>query len=506
MRYPYSMKFFILLSFMWNALAFCQEGINGHFSEAQKSVKSPLRIPISINANGKIALIGAGNSGLSLSPVVQLGLSRKNIKYSHPIKLNHFNFYQIQEELGGIEIKTHKWELGLGLAAAIGSSSMLGLSPYKGSFHTIVRQIFEQGEDSRPPHLPQELGELTFWHNGDVGTFQTYGGIQAFAKMGIAGLDLAGVTFSLQNKFIIEIRKMLKSEIIISISEENIKKRNLRLGPMVSKANLSQFQGKQFKAEFKLNPLKPEHHLLFKEILSGHLFKLQAALPQELQKIFWAGWDYHLYAGIPFLVGKTKSRVHLDINEEGVETALDISGTANNGYLRPLRTLRNYAYQTEEDMVIVWSSEMSKVNVKAIDKSFLSTGRIIGIKGFESDLPHDNKLGSMMTQIGLNFSKKEAEKLRKTDLNALSSILKERCLQENLSCKQDTNLRKIVNHLSGLIKKPWKEMRGEFGLLMIKEPALVYSILKVMKLKKEAYFKFLSQKYQSLEGSAPIVI
>jgi hypothetical protein len=44
------------------------------------------------------------------------------------------------------------------------------------------------------------------------------------------------------------------------------------------------------------------------------------------------------------------------------------------------------------------------------------------------------------------------------------------------------------------------------SLVERKAPALIYSLVKVMKYKKEVYFKFLSESFQSLEGSSPILI
>ena len=58
--------------------------------------------------------------------------------------------------------------------------------------------------------------------------------------------------------------------------------------------------------------------------------------------------------------------------------------------------------------------------------------------------------------------------------------------------------------LNELIKQPWDKMRGEMGLLFVKEPAVIHSLIKTLQLKKEVYFKFLSEKFQSLEGSSSV--
>jgi hypothetical protein len=44
----------------------------------------------------------------------------------------------------------------------------------------------------------------------------------------------------------------------------------------------------------------------------------------------------------------------------------------------------------------------------------------------------------------------------------------------------------------------------ELGFLLIDEPTLIHSLVKTMGLNKKLSFKFLSENFQSLEGSATI--
>lgn len=499
------MKFFALLLVLWNTMAFAQEALDVRFLQTQRTSGTSFSVPISVNAKGEISLFGDnGTNRLSFQPTLQLGFNRAIIEYSQPIVLNRFNFYPVQKELGWIEVKRQRIEFGLGLSSIIKSATTVGLIPYKGSMQTIVRNKTSQLEKTLPFRMPKKLEQLEKWNTGDYGTFQTYGGIEVYAGFSSGIVDIATVSFGMQNQFLVELKKLSPNEITISIGEENLKSRQLKLGPFISTATFAQFKGKRFSAEFKLDLREPEHHELFEEALDGNIKLLQEKLPHTLQRLSWIGNDREFYIGIPAVVGRTTSKGHYDLNEDGVETELDISGSRNKGYLTPLRNHQNFVYQTEEGMVVVWTSEMNKVSEKAFERSFLSKGRIMGIRGFDRDVPNDTKFGSVVSQIGIHVSRKEVAALKSADFSLIATYLKERCEKERLSCRKERNVTKITNKLKNLVSLSWKEMRGDFGLLMIKEPALIYAVVKTMKYKKEVYFKFLSEKYQSLEGSSPI--
>jgi hypothetical protein len=155
-------------------------------------------------------------------------------------------------------------------------------------------------------------------------------------------------------------------------------------------------------------------------------------------------------------------------------------------------------------MVVIWSSEMNKTDEKIFQKRFLSKGRIIGVKGFDRDLPDNVKFGSVVSQIGIHISREELAAVDNIDMEEVTFHLRERCHKEKLSCRKESKLRKIIAKLNGFLKEPWAKMRGELGKLLLKEPAIIHAVVKTMNYKKEVYFKFLSEKYQSLEGSSPI--
>ena len=501
------MKIFILLSLLCSTLALAQETLDVSFINTQRAAGSPFNLPISINSKGQIAYFGnKGTDDFALNPFVQLGYQKTVINYSQPVVLNRFNFYPIQKNLGWIEVKRQRIEAGLGLSALIKSTVSVGLIPYKGALQTIVRHKASQTEKSLPFKMPTELSDIQHWNIGDFGTFQTYGGLSFYLGAGIGVIDFATLSTGIQNQFIIEIKKVSEDKVLFSLREEDMTRRQAVVGPMFINGVFGQFSGKRFGAEFTLDLNEPLHQDLFRVGIRGDIRELQEQLPFEDQKQYWDGQDSSFYVGIPWVIGKTKMSAIYEINEDETEVELQINGTKNSGLLKPLRNLSDYAYHTEKNIVLVWTSEMTKATPKAVEKSFLSKGKILGVKGFDREYPKDTRFGSTISQIGLELSKTEIEKLQNADLEQFEAIVTERCVTKNLPCKKMKKRSAMLQEFTALMKSSWIEMNGKLASLLVKEPVLIHGMMKILKNKKEVYFKFLSEKYQSLEGSSTIEI
>lgn len=501
------MKFLTLILALWTSFALAQETLDVSFLQTQRTTGSPFAIPVSVNSKGEISLFGENDTqNLSFQPLLQVGLSRAVINYSQPIVLNRFNFYEVQKDLGWIEVKRERIEAGLGLSSIIKSATTVGLIPFKGAIQTVIRYKKSALEKSLSAWMPKRFEDLNAWAEGDTGTYQRYGGITAYAGFSAGVVDIATISFGIQNQFIIEMKKVSQNIVTLSISEENLKRRQAVVGPFVANGTFANFKGKRFTSKFTLDLDVEEHAELFKEAIKGNIAYVQERLPARQQKLTWVGHDNHYYIGIPWVIGKTFDQGHYDLEEDGVETELDIVGRRNKGILTPLRNHQNYVYQTEESIVLVWSSEMNRTDAKAFEKAFMSKGRIIGVKGFDRDLPDDTKFGSVVSQIGIHVSRKEAEGARKIDFDLMAENLLAKCEIERLSCRKQKTLTKLMNKFKSLLAKDWNNMRSEMGLLLIKNPALIHAVVKTLKYKKEVYFKFLSERYQSLEGSSAIEI
>jgi hypothetical protein len=499
------MKLILCFLLFISSIVSAQDSLDVRFLTTQTTAGNPYNLPISINTAGEFSFFGKGGTNLlSFSPALQTGLNRAVIQYSQPVILNRFNFYPIQKELGWIEVKRIRVELGMGLTALIKSTFSLGVVPYKGAMQTIIRYKSSKEEKSLAFSMPKKLSELESWNLEDSGLFQTYGGVSLFAGVNLSVAEIASASIGIQNQFIVEMKKTSAETIKLVITEEDLKRRQIAIGPIIARADFANFEGNRFSVEFNLNLKNSEHHELFKKALAGEISYVQSRLPSRNQKLSWNGKDSHFYVGIPSVIGKIKDRGHYDLNEDGQETKLDFTGSRNKGFLTPLRNFQDFVYQTDEGMVVIWSSEMNRTNEDVVDERFISKGRIIGVKGFDRKAPEDTKFGSVVSQIGIHFSKKEITSLVEDQLVDLEEHLKNRCELENLSCRKEKNLNRVMSKLKQLIKEPWSKMRGEMGLLFVKEPVVIHSLIKTLQLKKEVYFKFLSEKFQSLEGSSPV--
>lgn len=510
MNPPYDlvhMKFtLIFLLFLSFGLKAQDESLDVSFIHTQRTDGSPFALPISINSQGEISYFGSnGTDKIAINPVVQVAYSKATINYSQPIALNRFNFYPIQKDLGWIEVKRRRMEGGLGLQTLIKNTTTAGFMPYKGALQTIVRHKNSQFAKSLPFVMPQELSEIRDWNVGDFGTFQTYGGVTFYIGLSAGIAELANLSTGFQNQFIIEMKKTSEDKLQLTILEEEMERSQSVLGPVFVNGVFGKFDGKRFGAEFTLNLNDTFHEELFRSALDGDLKKLQENLPFEDQKQFWEGKDSTFYVGIPWVVGTSKMKAHYEISEDDEsEVELEIHGSKNQGLLRPLRNIYDFAYHTEKNIVLVWTSEMSKATPKAVEKSFLSKGKILGVKGFNRDYPRDTRFGATVSQIGLELSRNEIAKVKNADMDKFEEVLATRCLQKELPCRKIKKRNKILNEFKTLISLEWNSSRAKLANLLSKEPVLVHSIVKTIKAKKEVYFKFLSEKFQSLEGSAAI--
>lgn len=501
------------MNFNWVALLFlfttgalfAQESLDLRFLSTQRTVMSPFSIPVGLNTDGEISLGDErAQQDFTFNPVLQIGFTRAHIQYSQPVIINRFNFYPQQKDLGWIEVKRQRIEAGLGIGALVKDTLALGLVPYKGAMQTLVRHKSSKSEKSLPFRMPRIADELDQWNVGDYGLFQTYGGISLFANVGVSVLNIADLSVGIQNQFMIEIKKVAESTIVLKIAEEDLKRQQITLGPFFSEAAAAQFQGEKLTYEFSLDLANPIHRDLYRDAINGDLKRLQETLPFEQQLLTWKGKDKSFYFGIPVLAGIETSTGHYDFEEDGVETELDIRGTRNKGYFTSLSNNTYYVYQNEKNILLVWTSEMNKGKAGSVRKHFFNIGNILGVKGFNREFPNEQKFGSVVSQIGLSFTREELDELREENIISIANRYYAGCVESRLSCRHEKRFNRNMRKLKALLKKSWEEMRSDFGKLMIKEPALLSSIVKTMQLKKTVYFKFLSEKYQSLEGSSAI--
>ena len=201
------MKNLLFLSLLVSSFSWGQE-LDIQFLQTQRPASEPYNIPITINEHGQIKFGKEGNQLISINATVQATYRRSLINYSRPISQNLFTLDPVEKNIGQLEIKRTQLEYGLGLAGLVKKTFTLGIIPYRGSIQTSIRNKIFHNEKLPSFRMPRKFEELEKWRIGDSGTFQTYGGIQAYVGVSSGLINFATASMGIQNQFIVEVKKI----------------------------------------------------------------------------------------------------------------------------------------------------------------------------------------------------------------------------------------------------------------------------------------------------------
>jgi hypothetical protein len=497
-------KWLLILTIFCSSFTWAQDLRSDlQFIETQNTLAIPFDVSVYFTTSGEISLLRRNAADLNMSPLAHFGWGQTRSLYIKPLPSEELIFSPYQEGQGWIEVKRDRWEAGAGLGSIIGKNAFsLGLVPYKGARQVMTRHKLSQ--DEKTPllvHMPKDFKTMTSWRVGDRGSFQRYGGLQVFVG---AGFNLVLTSLNIQNLWSVEIHKIDDNRILLSIAEENLKKRLIQAGAAPLNSRIHFFNGKRLSTQFLLELNDTSHEKLYQLAMKGKLYKLQEKLPSSSQKMEWKGSERLAYVGVPGVAGKHFQRSEYAMDYEDEEDVLDMKSRRNSGFLLPLRNHHRLVYQTDQGIVLFWFSEMNRTDEKDLYRHFLGPGRLMGVKGFEQNLPAETKVGSTLTQLGMSFTREELELIDDDVFEEIMNHYHNRCNEFALNCSQKKQFTKVRDTLKSFMNKKWAEVRDKLGFLMMDEPALIYAYVKTMKLKKRVYFKFLNQKYQSLEGATLI--
>ncbi len=501
------MNYLLFFFLLFSQLAWAQD-LSGDldYIETQSTLGSPYNVPFYIDLDGNISLISNNlQSVFSVGPLAQTVWTRSVSRYIRPIQAGQFMFAEQGEKLGWVEVKRKRWEIGLGIEAALVSNTFnLGFIPYKGARDVMVRLIENREEETGSIKMPEELIEMKEWRVGDSGLFQRYGGVSMYAGASFSVVNILTAGITIQNLFGLKVKKISDHEVQFSIIEEDLKNRRLQAGIAVANSQFHWLKGKRVTNVYTFDLENPTHQKLYQQALKGRLHIVQQELNQNEQKMNWSGTEKMGFVGIPGVLGRETERAEYDMTYDDERDVMDIKETRNTGLLLPLKNYSRIVYQSESSMILFWFSEMNKAETKDLFKRFLTPGRIMGAKGFDRALPEEKKLGSTQSQMGLSFSREEIESISSEKLDEILEQYKKRCSELDLDCKKDHYFNKVAKKLLNIYGRSWDELRESLGFLLIDEPALIHSFIKSLQAKKKVYFKFLNEKYQSLEGAAAI--
>lgn len=500
-------KFFFFFLILVSQLAHAQDlSRDLEFIETQNTQSNAFNMPIYVDLDGNLSLVSKSPDGaMNVGPTAHIGYKTSISTYISPVQRDEFSFEDQKTDLGWIEVKRKRWEAGLGIAASLASNFIaVGISPFKGARQVMIRHKKTQDEITPNPRLPKNMKEVRSWSVGDRGSFQRYGGVSVSVGARYMGLNILTVGVVIQNLFSVVVKKISDTKIQLLIGEENLNKRRLQSGLPVASVKAHFFNGKRLSTQFTLDLDDPYHHELYRLALKGKINILQEKLPEEFQKLEWKGTERIGYIGIPAVAGKYTLRSEYKMDIDGEEEVLDMKTRRSSGWLVPLRNHNRLVYQTESAIILFWFSEMNKADENVLDRKFLTPGRLMGAKGFDNVIPAGSKIGSTLSQMGMSFTREELDAVTPEKLEEILGNFKVRCEELNLECSKTKKFKKIAKSLKSFMGQKWADVRDTLGFLMIDEPALIHSYIKAIKSKKKVYFKFLNEKYQSMEGSSPI--
>jgi hypothetical protein len=470
----------------------------GEFLPSQKTISKPFGLPIQVDLDGKIDYF-VGDRNLVFAPGLQIGWNSNTVQYSLPELASDFVLKAPSANTGWMEYKHRRYEYGLGLIAILQKTFRLGLSPYKGAKFSLKR--LKMDKDYETPNrisIPKNLEDILTWAPGDEGIYQTYGGIQVYGGFDFLLFNAGMVTLGWQNQFILSIQRM-KESILLTITEEKLNRRLLTAGILPMNGTITHLDGKQFKASFILSFAEPSHRQLFRDALEGKLINLEKALSPERKRIEWTGHDISSFWGIPGIIAQTKSRGSYHLEDDQQDYYLEVLQNKKSGLLISPVFNQRFVYHNEESILLMWTTDMKKSAPEKLRKHFFEPARAVGFKGFDRELDEKN-YGTVIGELGVVITKDDISKFSLLDARDVSQSLKARCEELKLSCARESKARSIISKFTGAMKHEWETRKKNLGILLVREPALLHALMKESRLSKEAYFKFLSDRYQSLEG------
>lgn len=462
-------------------------------------------LPFYVSLNGEVSFLKNHTAdAFVFSPLLNISASIKKSHYINPTRINEFSLELSEGNSQWLEVHQRNLQAGLGIGV-LKNKMTLGLFPFKGASQRLVKVSSSKVIKTQPLSLlPKELTQLAAWSIGDYGSFDTYGGLELQASASLGIIDLASAKFILQNEFKLDIKKISADEITLAIYEGSSKRRRLSVGPILANVTLANFSGKRLGAEFLLDLRIEEHHQLFAAALKGDIYRLQQSLPFTAQKVSWQGNAISSFLGIPLLVGRDTRKGKVELEENAKQTTIYFKSKKNAGFILPRRDIHRVLYFTQREMVLFWSSEMKGVKGNTLEKHFLSIGRRLGLSGFGPQVAADLKIGTTLGQLGISLTKEELSLLIGNDLIILNAHYQQRCLALNLACKKNTKRQQTLKAFQFSLQQGWSQGRAQLGELLVKNPALIHSIVKTLRLKKKGYFYFLSEKFRSAEGMSEI--
>lgn len=435
----------------------------------------------------------------SFYPTFQGNYIRNNTTYTMPMKMKSMVFNPSIEVESWLKTKTTRVEGGLGFGYELASSQvLLGLNVYKGSILSETHQVFDPEEKIKVKY-PKSLDAFADWREGDKGRYQTYGGVSVSLAAGVGIVNLVNASVTFQSQFWLEVQRITDQKVLVAIREEKLNRKNVQVGPLVSRAQYSWLKGNQFLYKFQLDLTNADHHRIYKEALKGNIIEVQDKVKNAHQELSWTGTLKSLYVGVPKVVGISynRSEYQMKIDEEDVQLAVDKK--ENMGFFLPSREHHDLASIEKDKLVLVWKSEMKKVKKKAFKKNIYLKTAAVAPRLLQEDLI-PGEIGQLSSVIMASVRWDQLSKIKDLSEDELLEDYKQKCEDQKLKCRKNRIAKKVIKKFIKAMKAKGFDHQMDIGKLFMRTP-LFFRV--VMENLKESYFikfQLLMEKWQSLEG------
>ena len=464
--------------------AFSQHEVILSGNDTEDTISSPFSLPF---------------DQASFYPTFQGNYIRNQTIYTMPIKTKSMVFSPSVEAATWLKSKTTRIEGGLGFGYELASSQvLLGLNVYKGSIQTETHQVNDPKAKLNVKY-PRSLYLFFDWKEGDTGRYQTYGGVSVSIAAGIGIVNLVNASITFQSQFWLEIQKLPNQKVLVAIREEKLNRKNVLLGPVVTRAQYAALKGNQFLYKFQLDLNDPHHHQVYQAALKGRIIEVQEKVKNAHQELSWTGSLKSLYVGIPKVIGISfnRSEYQMKIAQEEVQLAVDTK--ENMGLFLPTREHHELASIEKDKLTLVWKSEMKKVKKKAFKKNiYLKTLALAPNLLQENLIP--NNIGQISSVIMASVRWDQLIRLKSLSTDDLLKNYKEKCQGQNLKCRKNRVAKKVMKKFLKTMKAKGFDQQMGLGKLFIRTPLFFRVVMENLSEDYFIKFQLLMEKWQSLEG------
>lgn len=497
------MKFFSFLLLFFSLNLSAQVLTSETPYDLTATLAKPFSLPLQFDLKGRLSLsLGSGAS--TVIPIYgHGGWNWQNYEFIPFVHGLTDDWVEAGPEIRKMKVKQHRVEIGAGIGIAqkllFGQLAFTaGLVPYKGaSFETRVFKKPSRGWWA----LPLSHEEWAEWEVGEGRDYEMYGGMTFLAGVSLSFVMDAQVYRTSQERWSLSLEKLSDRILRIKVRQDTWKKRGRIFGPAVATFDKAAVEYFDMERSYLLDMLHPQGPEILKSIWKGRLIELQSSVASREDEASnrWLGEFRSRYLGIPFIYGRTNSRVELeswDVDRENRLIHVLNLQQENNGVIRNRDPqVWTVVHDPRSDKLIFLALSQS------IDRGMKGVKRELGTwldrMGFKLSWPERGLEDFMDARLVFSFKLESLLKL--LEHSPELSDYQTNCVTYKLSCKRLSKARKTLRDWDKLRDQGDEFKPVQVAEYLIKHPLLWGMLLHRMEENLRAEFIAHSQRYMPMQ-------